>query len=86
VGAILKLRDTRAQTSSSWFSRLAFISAFAATFALETMFPRLQFFTYIPPVFVCLLPVAWAYAFWKLTPDRAHRACRLAVVSPIMLP
>jgi hypothetical protein len=44
------------------------------------MFPSFQFFTYIPPVFGCLLPLAWAYAFWKLTPDARIAPARLAVV------
>src|SRR5207253_10192132 len=68
-GAILKLRETRAQLIQLVLSLGISFSAFAATFALENMFPSFQFFTYIPPVFGCLLPLAWAYAFWKLTPD-----------------
>ncbi len=79
-GAILKLRETRAQLIQLVLSLGVYFSAFAATFALENMFPSFQFFTYIPPVFGCLLPLAWAYAFWKLTPDARIAPARLAVV------
>jgi hypothetical protein len=57
-----------------------YFSAFAATFALENMFPNFQFFTYIVPVFGCLLPLAWAYAFWKFTAEARIVPARLAVV------
>ena len=79
-GAILKLRETRTQLIQLVLSLGVYFSAFAATFALENMFPNLQFFTYIVPVFGCLLPLAWAYAFWRLAPDARMVPARLAVV------
>lgn len=79
-GAILKLRETRAQLIQLVLSLGIYFSAFAATFALENMFPSLQFFSYIVPVFGCLLPLAWAYAFWRLAPDSRMATARLAVV------
>ena len=80
-GAILKLRETRTQLIQLVLSLGVYFSAFAATFALENMFPNLRFFTYIVPVFGCLLPLAWAYAFWRLAPDARMVPARLAVVS-----
>ena len=79
-GAILKLRESRTQLIQLVLSLGVYFSAFAATFALENMFPTLQFFTYIVPVFGCLLPLAWAYAFWRLAPDARMAPARLAVV------
>jgi hypothetical protein len=79
-GAILKLRESRSQLIQLVLSLGVYFSAFAATFALENMFPNLQFFAYIVPMFGCLLPLAWAYAFWRLAPDARMVPARLAVV------
>jgi hypothetical protein len=79
-GAILKLRESRTQLVQLVLSLGVYFSAFAATFALENMFPKMQFFTYIVPIFGCLLPLAWAYAFWRLAPDARIAPARLAVV------
>jgi hypothetical protein len=79
-GAILKLRESRTQLIQLVLSLGVYFSALAANFALENMFPNLQFFTYIVPVFGCLLPLAWAYALWRLAPDARMAPARLAVV------
>jgi hypothetical protein len=79
-GAILKLRESRTQLIQLVLSLGVYFSALAANFALENMFPNLRFFTYIVPVFGCLLPLAWAYAFWRLAPDARMAPARLAVV------
>ena len=79
-GAILKLRETRTQLIQLVLSLGIYFSAFAATFALGNMFPNYQIFSYVVPVFGCLLPLAWAYAFWRLAPDARMSTARLAVV------
>lgn len=79
-GAILKLRETRTQLIQLVLSLGVYFSAFAATFALENMFPDFHSLHSIIPVFGCLLPMAWAYAFWRLTPDARMSTARLAVV------
>jgi uncharacterized membrane protein YgdD (TMEM256/DUF423 family) len=79
-GAILKLRETRTQLIQLVLSLGIYFSAFAATFALGNMFPNFQFFGYVVPVFGCLLPLAWAHAFWRLAPDARMVPARLAVV------
>lgn len=79
-GAILKLRETRTQLIQLVLSLGIYFSAFAATFALGNMFPNFQFFGYVVPVFGCLLPMAWAYAFWRFAPDARMSTARLAVV------
>ncbi len=79
-GAILKLRETRTQLVQLVLSLGVYFSAFAATFALGNMFPNLQSVTYIAPLFGCMLPLAWAYAFVRLSPDARMVPARLAVV------
>jgi hypothetical protein len=79
-GAILKLRETRTQLIQLVLSLGIYFSAFAATFALGNMFPNFQFFGYVVPVFGCLLPLAWAHAFLRLSPDARMAPARLAVV------
>jgi hypothetical protein len=79
-GAILKLRETRARLIQLVLSMGIYFSAFAATFALRNMLPNFQFIGYIVPVFGCLLPLAWAYAFWYLSEDARIVPARLAVV------
>jgi uncharacterized membrane protein YgdD (TMEM256/DUF423 family) len=79
-GAILKLRETRTQLIQLVLSLGVYFSAFAATFAIENMFPNFQSVTYAAPLLGCLLPLAWAYAFWKLAPDSRMAPARLAVV------
>ena len=79
-GAILKLRETRTQLIQLVLSLGIYFSAFAATFALGNMFPNLQSLGYIVPVFGCLLPLAWAYAFWRLPHDARMATARLAMV------
>jgi hypothetical protein len=79
-GAILKLRETRTQLIQLVLSLGIYFSAFAATFALGNMFPNLQSLGYVLPVFGCLLPLAWAYAFLRLSHDARMATARLAVV------
>ena len=79
-GAILKLRETRTQLIQLVLSLGVYFSAFAATFALENMFPNFQSVAYIAPVFGCLLPLAWAYAFLRLSHDARMATARLAMV------
>src|SRR5579859_3647828 len=80
-GAILKLRETRTQLIQLVLSLGIYFSAFAATYALQNMYPSFsRSFSYVVPVFGCLLPLAWAYAFWRLSPDARMAPARLVVV------
>jgi hypothetical protein len=79
-GAILKLRETRTQVIQLVLSLGIYFSAFAAAFALKNMVPGMQLLGYVVPVFGCLLPLAWSYAFWRLSPDARMVPARLAVV------
>jgi uncharacterized membrane protein YcjF (UPF0283 family) len=79
-GAILKLRETRTQLIQLVLSLGVYFSAFAATFALGNIFPNLQSVAYIAPLFGCMLPMAWAYAFVRLSHEARITPARLAVV------
>lgn len=79
-GAILKLRETRTRLIQLVLSMGIYFSAFAATFALQNMFPSVPGVGYIIPVFGCLLPLAWSYAFWRFPEDARLAPARLAVV------
>jgi len=79
-GAILKLRETRTQLIQLVLSLGIYFSAFAATYALRNMYPDSRSFGYVVPVFGCLLPLAWACAFWRLAPDARMATARLVAV------
>jgi hypothetical protein len=79
-GAILKLRETRTQLIQLVLSLGLYFSAFAATYALRNMYPNFGVLGYVVPVFGCLLPSAWAYAFWRLAPDARMATARLVAV------
>src|SRR5262249_26828327 len=79
-GAILKLRETRTQLIQLVLSLGVYFSAFAATFALRNMFPSSPLPAYIVPVVGSLLPLAWAYAFWRVPHDARIVPAQLAVV------
>src|SRR5256714_7099286 len=79
-GAILKLRETRTQLIQLVLSLGVYFSAFAATFALRNMLPNFHLLGYIVPGFGCLLPLAWAYAFWRFAADARMVRARPALV------
>jgi hypothetical protein len=71
-GAILKLRETRALLVQLVLSLGVFFGASAATYSVSNLHPTL--FSYVHnlmPIMGCLLPLSWAYAFWRV-PDEAR--------------
>jgi hypothetical protein len=80
-GAILKLRETRALLVQLVLSLGVYFSAYAASYAISNLRPDLySHIFYLFPVIGCLLPLAWAYAFWKVPEDARLAPARLAVV------
>jgi hypothetical protein len=80
-GAILKLRETRARLVQLVLSLGVYFSLFAATYALRNLYPSIHIILQaLPPLFACFLPVAWAYAFWKLPEEARTVPSRLATV------
>jgi len=80
-GAILKLRETRALLVQLVLSLGIYFSAFAASYSLSNLSPNVfVHMVYLVPAMGCLLPLSWAYAFWRV-PDGARLApSRLAVI------
>src|SRR5205823_12847513 len=66
-GAILKLRETRTQLIQLVLSLGVYFSAFAATYALRNLYPSVSPMAIALLQFIgCFLPMAWAYAFYRL--------------------
>jgi hypothetical protein len=80
-GAILKLRETRARLVQIVLSLGVYFGLFAANYAIENLYPSLMsWFTPLAQVFGLFLPLAWAYAFWRLPEDARLTPARLAVI------
>ena len=80
-GAILKLRETRAQLVQLVLSLGVYFSLFAANFAIRNLYPP------VSPVAIallqvmgCFLPFAWSYAFYRLPKDSRLAPASLAVI------
>jgi hypothetical protein len=79
--AILKLRETRARLVQIVLSLGVYFSLFAADYALRNLYPSMRsVFISLLQVFGCFLPLAWAYAFWRLPEEARTVPSRLAVV------
>jgi len=81
--AVLKMRQTPALLVQLVLSLGIYFSFFAACYALSNLHPTLYsrvsiFF----PVVGCLLPLSWAYAFWRVPNDVRLTPARLAVAVP----
>ena len=80
-GAVLKLRETRTRLIQLILSLGIFFSLLAATYALRNLYPPLhQVLQALAPVTECLLPITWAYAFWRFPEDARLTPARLAAV------
>src|SRR5580704_9443125 len=79
--AILKLRETRTRLIQLVLSLGIFFSLLAASFALRNLYPALHsVLQSLYPVTGCILPMTWAYAFWRFPEDARLVPSRLAVV------
>jgi len=79
--AILKLRETRARLVQIVLSLGVYFSLFAADYALRNLYPSMRsLLISFLQVFGCFLPLAWAYAFWRLPEEARTVPSRLAVV------
>ncbi len=79
-GAIIKLKETRALVVQFVLSLGVYFSAFAASYAISNLRPDLYSYVYrLFPIIGCLLPLAWAYAIWRVPEDARLAPARLAV-------
>src|SRR6267143_1668770 len=80
-GAMLKLRETRTRLIQLVLALGLYFSVFAASYALRNLSTSLNgIWPYLIPISGCLLPLAWAYAFWRIPEDARIVPSRLAVV------
>jgi hypothetical protein len=80
-GAILKLRETRALLVQLVLSLGIYFSTFAASYSLSNLSPSaFAHMVYLVPAMGCLLPLSWAYAFWRVPEGARLAPSRLAVI------
>jgi hypothetical protein len=73
-GAVVKLRETRAQLVHLVLGLGVYFSAFAANYAMRNLYPQLSMvWMYVPPLMAIWLPASWAYTFWRI-PEEARLA------------
>jgi predicted neutral ceramidase superfamily lipid hydrolase len=80
-GAILKLRETRTRLIQLVLAVGLYFSVLAATYAMRNLYPSMHnIWPLLTPISDCILPLAWAYAFWRIPDDARLAPSRLAVV------
>lgn len=80
--AIMKLRESRIQLVQLVLSLGIYFSLFAATYALTNLYPaKRQIFLSFVQLFGFVLPLAWVYAFWRLSDNDRLQPARLSLVS-----
>lgn len=81
-GAIMKMRESRTRLIQLVLSLGIYFSLHAADYAFRNLYPTTMnsLSHLLPPLIGCFLPMAWAYAFWKLPEDARLTTSRLAVI------
>lgn len=80
-GAILKLRETRTRLIQLVLSLGVYFSLLAANYAILSLYPPLRSMLQpLAQIFGTFLPLAWAYAFWRLPEEARLVPSRLAVI------
>jgi hypothetical protein len=79
---ILKMQESRTLLVQLVLSLGVYFSAAAASYALSNLYPNLYAASavLIQPIMGCLLPLSWAYAFWRVPDDARLMPARLAAV------
>ena len=66
------MRHTQALLVQLVLSLGVYFSAYAASYSLSNLHPTFySYVSYMVPIIGCLLPLSWAYAFWRV-PDEAR--------------
>jgi uncharacterized membrane protein YgdD (TMEM256/DUF423 family) len=79
--AILKLRETRTRLIQLVLSLGIYFSLLAANYAVRNLYPSLtNVFSPLAQIIGTFLPLAWAYAFWRLPEEARLAPARLAVI------
>ncbi len=79
---ILKTRESRTLLVQLVLSLGVYFSVGAASYALSNLSPHLYSSSavLIEPIMGCLLPLSWAYAFWRVPDDARLAPAQLAAV------
>jgi hypothetical protein len=78
---ILKMRESRSLLVQLVLSLGIYFSADAASFALSNLRPTLYpSVVYVVQIMGCLLPLSWAYSFWRVPEEARLAPARLAAV------
>jgi hypothetical protein len=78
--AVLKMRHTQALLVQLVLSLGIYFSACAASYSLSNLHPHFYSYIYhLVSVVGCLLPLSWAYAFWRVPEDARLSPGRLAM-------
>jgi hypothetical protein len=80
--AVLKMRHTQALLVQLVLSLGIYFSAYAASYSLSNLHPTFySYVSYMVPVIGCLLPLSWAYAFWRVPEEARLSPQRLAMAA-----
>lgn len=79
-GAMVKLRENRTRLMQLVLALGVYLSAFAGSYALRTMYPDSSIWRYLIALMALWLPVSWAYTFIKVPEDARMATAR--VVAP----
>ena len=78
--AVLKMRHTEALLVQLVLSLGIYFSAYAASYSLSNLHPNFySYVAYMVPVIGCMLPLSWAYAFWRVPEEARLSPQRLAM-------
>jgi hypothetical protein len=78
-GAMMKLRENRTRLMQLVLAMGVYFSAFAGSYALGNMYPRLMLWRYVCHLMVMWLPLSWAYTFMKVPEDARMATARVLV-------
>src|SRR5580693_9899905 len=79
--AILKLRETRTRLIQLVLSLGIYFSLLAANYAVRNLYPQFgSVVAPLAPIVGTFLPLAWAYAFWRVPEEARLAPGRLAVI------
>ena len=79
-GAMMKLRENRTRLMQLVLALGVYLSAFAGSYALRTMYPDSSVWRYLIALMALWLPVSWAYTFLRVPEDARMATAR--VVAP----
>jgi hypothetical protein len=79
-GAILKLRETRTRLVQIVLSLGLYFSAYAASYALVSVSPRVPVVDYVSPLLGCFLPLAWCITIMRYSEESRLAPAQLVAV------